>query len=82
MVNVKAGRSLGFIARAAIGATLLFAFWLLLFSFDKYFPRSNRWSADNPSSWMVASLFYGDLGLTIGSIAGVMAKRKNQVDSE
>jgi hypothetical protein len=67
-------------ARAAIGASLLFTFWLLLFSYDKYFPRSNRWSADNPSSWMVASLFYGDWGLTIGSVAGVMARRKKEID--
>jgi hypothetical protein len=81
-VNSKAGIKLGPFGRAAVGASLLCATSLLFYYYDKYFPGKNRWSADNPSSWIVWSIAYGDFGIVIGSIAGVMATRKTRNGSE
>jgi hypothetical protein len=81
-VNSKAGIDLGPFSRAAVGASLLCATSMLLYYYDKYFPRINRWSADNPSSWMVWSIVFFDFGIMMGSIAGVMATRKTSSGSE
>ena len=81
-VDSKAGINLGPVGRAAVGAGLLCATSLLLYYYDKYFPRINRWSADNPSSWMVWSIAYWDFGIMIGAIAGVMSTRETRNGSE
>jgi len=59
---------LGKFGRALIGAGLLLAVGIAT-----YITGISQWSADNYSTWVAASLFYGDFGLTVGTLAGLMA---------
>lgn len=63
---------MGIIARAATGAGLLLALGLIA-----YFSDVSSWSADEISTWMIASLFYIDFGLITGAVAGIMAGPKS-----
>ena len=70
-INLKKGYGMGFPGRAAIGAGIVCALRVVIYLYDILIPAVNRWSADNFSAWMIASLFYIDFGVIIGATAGL-----------
>ena len=61
----------GIVARTTAGGCLVLAMGVIA-----YFGGVSNWSADDISTWMLASLFYLDFGFLTGAIAGLLAGAK------
>jgi hypothetical protein len=73
-ITLRSERHIGVLGRAILGPlimSVLLAIILLV--------TGNVLPVRNSSSWMIASLFYGDFGVIIGAIAGMMAGQRNKM---